>query len=262
MLDKGRYGPWAIVAGASEGIGLAFVEEVARAGINVMMVARRKEPLELAAEAVGAKFGIAVRVLAADLSGADIAAQMGEAAADLDVGLFVFNAASANFKPFLDQTEAELMAAINLSCVSQTRLVQHFGRRMVGRRGGGLLLVSSFAGSAGIAHMACYSGAKAFTDKLGEALWAELKPLGIDVRVQVVGSTDTPRRRASGAKDVPGMPVAQPAEVARHALANIANGPIGALPQYDAVWNRVYDTDRVAAVTNERSAVPDSDLIF
>jgi short-subunit dehydrogenase len=149
-----------------------------------------------------------------------------------------------------------------LSCVAQTRLVQHFGQAMLPRGRGGLLLVSSFAGSAGIPHMACYSGAKAFTDKLGEALWAELKPKGIDVFVMVVGSTDTPRRRASGAKDVPGMPVAQPEEVARHALASLDKGPIGALPQYGEVWNRVYDTDRIAAVTSERSNVPDSTKIF
>lgn len=262
MLDKGRYGPWAIVAGASEGIGLAFAEEIARAGINTVMVARRREPLDVAAEDVQRRFGIKVRAVAVDLSGADIVTRLENLTADLDVGLLVFNAASANFKPFLEQNEQELMAAINLSCVSQTRLAQHFGRRLAARGGGGLLLVSSFAGSAGIPHMACYSGAKAFTDKLGEALWAELKPMGVDVRVQVVGSTDTPRRRASGAKDIPGMPVAQPEEVARHALANLTDGPIGALPQYREVWNRVYDTNRVAAVSNKRSDVPDSGFIF
>jgi short-subunit dehydrogenase len=226
------------------------------------MVARRQEQLEQMATAVRNRFGVQVRMLAAELASPDILMRMQAATDDIDVGLFVFNAAAANFKPFLDQNEEEIMAAINLSCIAQTILVQHFGRRMRERGRGGLLLVSSFAGSAGIANMACYSGVKAFTDKFGEALWAELKPIGIDVRVQVVGSTDTPRRRASGSKDVPGMPVAQPDEVARHALTNLANGPIGALPQYNEVWKRVYDCDRVAAVRDERSSVPTSDTIF
>lgn len=199
------------------------------------MVAHRREPLDVAAEDVRRRFGVKVRAVAADFSRADIVTRLENFTANLDMGLFVFNAASASFKPFLEQNEQELMAAINLYCVSQARLAQHFGRRLAVRGGGGLLLVSSFVGSAGIPRMAGYRGAKAFTDKLGEVLLAELKPMGIDVRVQVVGSTDTPRRRTSGAKDVPGMPVAQPEEVARHALANLTYGPIGTLPQYGEV---------------------------
>lgn len=262
MLDKAKYGPWAIVAGASEGIGLAFVRAIAGHGLNVVLVARRPQPLAASAQQVTEEFGVEVRTVQAELASPDIVEKLARATEDIEIGLLVFNAAAANFKPFLEQSEDELMAAINLSCVAQTRLIQHFGRMMQARGHGGLLLVSSFAGSAGIPNMACYSGAKGFTDKFGEALWAELKPQGVDVFVMVVGSTDTPRRRASGSKDVPGMPVAQPDEVAAYALASLGKGPIGALPQYGEVWKQVYDTDRVAAVTSKRSNVPTSDKVF
>lgn len=262
MLDKQKHGPWAVVAGASEGLGLAFANQIAEAGINIVLIARRPDGLETAAKELREKHPIQVRTVQAELAAPDIVAQLRRATDDIEVGLFVFNAAAANFKPFLDQTEEEMMAAINLSCVAQTRLVQHFGRLMQPRGRGGILLVSSFAGSAGIANMGCYSGAKAFTDKLGESLWAELKPKGIDVFVMVVGSTDTPRRRASGAKNTPGMPLSTPEEIAHHALQSLGGGPIGAHPKYSEVWKRVYDADRVAAVTNERSNIPSSDKIF
>jgi short-subunit dehydrogenase len=263
MPDKLKYGPWAVVAGSSEGIGLAFVREIAGAGINVVMVARRPDALAASAEQVADEFGVEVRTVQAELASPDIVEKLREATDDIDVGLLVFNAAAANFKPFLDQNETEFLAAINLSCIAQTRLVQHFGRRMRERAHGGLLLVSSFAGSAGIARMACYSGAKGFTDKFGEALWAELKPQGIDVFVMVVGSTNTERRRQSGSKDQPGMPVAEPEDVAAYALASLGGeAPIGALPIYEGVWKRVYDTDRVAAVTGDQTQIPDSDKIF
>ena len=262
MLDKNKYGPWAVVAGASEGLGLAFVRECAQAGINVVMVARRADLLEASSRDIREEYGVEVRTLQAELAKPGIVEEMRKVTDDIEVGLVIFNAAAANFKPFLEQSEEELLAAINLSCVGQSFILQHYGRKMVERGHGGLMLISSLAGSAGIPNMGAYSGAKAYTDKLGEALWAELKPKGVDVYVLVVGSTDTPRRRASGAKNVPGIPVLTPEEVAAHGVNNIANGPLQVPPPLQPMFEKIYTADRAAAVNLQRSDAPVSDKIF
>lgn len=263
MLDKTKYGPWAIIAGASEGLGLAFVRECAQAGINVLMVARRAELLEASAKEIRAEYDIEVRTLQAELAKPGIVDELRKVTDDIEVGLVIFNAAAANFKPFLEQTEEELLAAINLSCVGQSFIMQHYARGMVERGRGGLMLVSSMAGSAGIANMGAYSGAKAYTDKLGEALWAELKPKGVDVLVLVVGSTDTPRRRASGSKGSPGMPVLTPEEVAGRGIECLADGPLVVPKPLQPILDRIYTSDRAAAVRMQSGTdIVVSDKIF
>ncbi|HTH27062.1 MAG TPA: SDR family NAD(P)-dependent oxidoreductase [Sphingobium sp.] len=262
MLDAGRYGPWALVAGASEGIGLAFVKAIAAAGINIVMVARRAELLAASAEEVRAETGVEVRTLQAELAEPGIVDRLRAVTDDIEVGLLVFNAAAANFKPFLDQNEEELLAAIRLSCTAQSLIVQHYARLMAPRGHGGILLVSSLAGCAGIPNMAAYSGAKAYTQLFGEALWAELKPQGVDVFVQVVGSTDTPRRRASGAGAVPGIPVLTPEAVVTHALTNIADGPVQVAPPLQPMFDKICTARRADAVQLQRADIKVSDRIF
>jgi short-subunit dehydrogenase len=262
MLNTKQYGPWALVAGASEGIGLSFAKQIGQAGINVVLVARRPETLEDAAREVRAETGAQVRTLQIELSRPDVVDRMLEVTRDIEIGLLVFNAAAANFKPFIDQSEEEVLAAIRLSCISQSMIVQHFARKMTERKRGGIILVGSLAGNAGIPNMAAYGGAKAYTQLFGEALWAELKPRGIDVFVLVVGSTDTPRRRRSGASNVPGIPVLTPEEVARHALDNIADGPVQVPPPLRQMFERVCTAQRRQAVEMPKAAVPSSDKIF
>jgi short-subunit dehydrogenase len=262
MLDVMKYGPWAVVAGASEGLGFAFAQQIAQAGVNLVMVARRPDLLEAAAQQLREETGVQVRTLSVELSAPDILARLREVTDDIEVGLLVFNAAAANFKPLIEQNDEEILAPIRLSCVSQSLIAQHFGRWMVARGRGGLLLVSSLAGCAGIPNMAAYSGAKAYTQMFGEALWAELKPHGVDVFVLVVGSTDTPRRRASGAGAVPGIPVLTPEVVAAHGLQSLAAGPVQVPPPLQPIFANISTADRAAAVQLQRADIRTSDTIF
>ena len=127
-----QYGPWAIVAGASEGVGSAFAEEVARRGSNVVLLARRRRVLEEIADRIySASPAIQVHVLAIDLAQPD-AELLIKATGDLEVGLLMYNAgADVNYKPFLDSPAAVALGTIQRNCVVPTELCHHYGTGMV-----------------------------------------------------------------------------------------------------------------------------------
>ena len=229
-----RYGPWAIVAGASEGVGSAFAEEVARRGSNVVLLARRRHVLDEIAERIcSASPGIQVRILATDLAEPGAAASVIAATADLDVGLLMYNAgADANYKAFLDLPASAALGMIQRNCVVPTELCHHYGATMVERGRGGIIIVSSGAAFAGAPNMVAYGATKAFDMVFAEALWAELHDHGVDVLSLVLGETDTPalrRLRAQrGVVDDPDAPlpgVTGVDEVVADALDHLHLGP-------------------------------------
>jgi hypothetical protein len=227
MIDAKSYGPWAIIAGASEGIGVSFAQQLGRAGINLVLIARQKTLLEQVAREVGAERSVQVRVLPLDLTRPDVLDRIREATDDLDVGLVVFNAgASTGLGTFLDASIDDVLKAVHLGPVVQTSLAHHFGKKMAARKRGGIILIGSLAGNAGAATTVLYGAAKAFAQVFAEGLWSELKPLGVDVLYAVLGATRTPARERVGLKDDPAQFVAEPDDVARECLDNIANGPV------------------------------------
>src|SRR5215210_3543784 len=192
-----RYGPWAVVAGASEGTGAAFSREIAAQGVNVVLVARRPDPLHALAQQIHEASGAETRVVALDLSGLDAGAALAAATADLDVGLLVYNAGADEYgMKFLDVDVDRWAAMVHRNCVVPLRLCHHYARPMVERGRGGILLVTSGAAWAGGDRLATYGATKAFDLVLGEGLWAELAPKGVDVLSFVLGQTDTPAYRA------------------------------------------------------------------
>ena len=229
-----RYGPWAIVAGASEGVGSAFAEEVARRGCNVVLLARRRHVLDELAERISsASPGIQARVLAVDLEEPEAAATVLEATDDLEVGLLMYNAgADANYKPFLDLPVTAAVGMIQRNCVVPTELCHHYASTMFARGHGGIIVVSSGAAFAGAPNMVAYGATKAFDMVFAEALWAELHDHGVDVLSLVLGETDTPalrRLRAErGVVDDPDVPlpgVTGVDEVVADALDHLHLGP-------------------------------------
>jgi short-subunit dehydrogenase len=216
-----RYGPWAVVAGASEGVGACVARLLGDRGVNVVLVARGQTKLDDAAASVAAE----TRTLALDLSRADAADALASATADLDIGLLVYNAgADANMSRFLDQPADVWQALLARNCMTVLGTAHHFGGRMVARGHGGIALVTSGAAWAGGSHLAVYGASKAFELLLAESLWAEHAPLGVDVLAMVLGTTDTPAlRRLIGDRDVGEL--ADPDDVARDLLVNLGNGP-------------------------------------
>jgi short-subunit dehydrogenase len=222
-----RYGPWALVLGGSEGIGGSFAEQIAAAGVNLVLVARRPEPLDVTAAAVRAAHGVEVRTATVDLTADDMLDRLAAATEGLDVGLVVYNAGATHGVPrFLDGPVDDRLMLVRLNCVGPVRVAHHFGGRMAERGRGGMIFLTSMSAVTGAARTVTYSATKAFDMVLAEGLWAELAPAGVDVLALVAGATRTPAMASSGAhigtEAFPGM---DPDDVAREGLANLGNGP-------------------------------------
>ena len=219
-----RFGPWAVVAGGSDGIGAAFGEVLARRGLDVVLLARSESKLAAQAERIRSAHGVKVRTVGVDLTGSDVATRVAQATAELDVGLFIYNAGSGReMGSFLDRPVENWTRQVQLACSGPLLLSHHFGGRLRTRGRGGIVLMSSLASLAGSAYIATYAAAKAFDTILGEGLWHELAPAGIDVLSCLAGSTDTETYR----EDTGGSPHAMnPVDVADGTLDFLGRGPI------------------------------------
>jgi uncharacterized protein len=219
MKTLDRYGPWALVAGASEGIGAAFATALAHAGLNTVLVARRREPLlDLAAT-----LGTACVTVSADLAKPAGLDAVFRATADLEIGLVVANAAWAPIGSFLDADESSLRDAIDLNCSATLRLARHYLPPMAERSRGGFIIMSSMAGLQGSPGITTYAATKAFGAVLAEGLWAELRPRGVDVLACAPGAVETPGLARSKSKRAPGT--VAPDVVAASALAALGRRP-------------------------------------
>jgi short-subunit dehydrogenase len=207
-LDGKRFGPWALITGASSGIGREFARRAARSGISVVLVARREDLLnEVAAEI--SRVGVEHRVIVSDLAEEGFIAGLSNATRDLDIGLVISNAGSANPGRFTNKDSKELAMTLRLSALTHAELALHFGRRLIERGTGGMLFVGAMGADTGAPFMAHDGGAKAYTQSLGLALHEEWKPRGIYVTVLAPGPTDTPAFARFGfdAKTMPMRPL-------------------------------------------------------
>jgi uncharacterized protein len=191
-LDKGQFGPWALVTGASSGIGKEFTRQIAASGINVVLVARRDALLSELGRAISQEFDVQYRALAMDLSQEGFIPKLAEHTKDLDIGLVVSNAGTANPGEFLKLDRQLLQATLRLNTMSHLDIAHHFGRKLAERRRGGLILVGAMGAENGIPRITNDAAAKSYVHSLGEALHYEFKPLGVYVTVLAVGFTNTP----------------------------------------------------------------------
>lgn len=221
-----RYGPRALVTGASSGIGREIAAQLAAAGLDLVLVARREPVLREIAADLGARHGVDVRVLPLDLAHPASVDELTAATAGTDLGLYVAAAGFGTSGPFLDADagrEREMLR-VNCEAVLTTSLV--FGRRMADRGRGGIVLMSSIVGFQGTPHAAHYAATKAYVQSLAEALHVELRPHGVDVVAAAPGPTH------SGFAVRAGMtlgPALTPAVVARGTLDALGRRPT-ALP--------------------------------
>lgn len=226
---KRRYGPWALVAGASEGTGASFARRLAEKGLNLILVARREGPLEDLARELREAHGTECVTASIDLAREDAAAQLLAAAGNREVGLLILNAgADLNGAMFLDNAIANWDQLAMRNVMTVMRALHAFGAPMRARRRGGLMVVGSGACYGGLPGIGVYAATKAFDLVLCEALWAELEPHGVDVLSYVIGRTDTPAHREL--MEARGMTVpdglADPDDVARLGLERLPFGPV------------------------------------
>jgi hypothetical protein len=191
QIDKKRFGPWALVTGASSGIGREFARQVAAAGINVVLVARRQNLLKQAGAEFSKRYGVEHRVVVLDVSQEDFIGQLASATNDLDIGLVVSNAGTGNPGEFLKHNRQLLRETVRLGAMAHLDIAHHFGAKLTERRRGGIVLAGAMGAENGVPLMANDGAAKAYVHSLGEALHFEFKPLGVCVTVLAAGFTDT-----------------------------------------------------------------------
>ena len=190
-LDVDRFGPWAVVTGASSGIGREIARGIAASGLNVALVARRTAQLDALGDELATRFGVAHRTVKADLSVPAGIDAVRKGTADLDVGLFVGNAGFANPGELWRLDPTELLGAVHLKVNANLTLVHHFVPALVARRSGGVLLTSSVGGLNGVPYVSNTAALEAYVLTLGEGLHVELARHGVRVTTLMPGPTRT-----------------------------------------------------------------------
>lgn len=223
MLNRHRHGPWALVAGASEGLGAAFADGVARAGLDVILVARSEDKLRERARAIETTRGVRTLAVPMDLARPDVAEALGAAIGEREVGTLIYDAAYAPIGAFLEQPLADALKAVDVNVRGPLALTHALGGPMARRGRGAIVLVSSMSGFHGTALVATYAGTKAFGRIFAEGLWDELRERGVDVLASCPGAVRTPRYQASTDKEV--GPVMESEAVVAETLAAIGEGP-------------------------------------
>lgn len=199
-----RYGPWALVAGASEGLGAAFARALASRGMNLVLIARRKSMLDTLASEYRQLYHIEVLCLEIDLSMPDFLTKLLSSLSGLEVGVVVYNAVFAPVGEFDALNPVDLLRVVQVNIASPVALVRSLLPPMIGRQRGALILMSSLAGNQGSPRLATYAASKAFNTVLAEGLWHELKGKGIDVLVCCAGAVRTPGYAKTAGSDAPG----------------------------------------------------------
>lgn len=202
-IDPQRFGPWALVTGASSGIGREFARQLAANGLNLVLTARRQTVLDDVGRDLAARHGIDYRCVPVDLSTSDFLPVVVDATDDLDIGLVVSNAGDMVLGEFLASSHDSLLDEIRVNAQAHLSLTHHFGRRLTRRGRGGILLVSSIAGLQPVPYVANYAATKSYVLALGEAVHHELAAKSVHVTVLVPGATDTPMLTRFGADKTP-----------------------------------------------------------
>lgn len=221
---KKKYDGWALVTGASSGIGKEFVRHLAAQGFDLVLVARNEAALEALSTEVTSEHKVNTRIVVADLAEKDAVKKVFDETQDLDIGLLVPSAGVDEMGLFLEKDYGSLEKMMRLNIEAPTHLAHIFGRKMATRARSGIILVSSLFAYQGIPHFATYAATKAYILTLGEALTVEMKKNGVDVLTLSPGLTATPF--AEGLKMNPSlipMFAENPAKVAKVGINNVGS---------------------------------------
>jgi short-subunit dehydrogenase len=222
-----RYGPWALVAGAAVGLGAEYAKQIAARGLSVVLVDRDPGPLDATAAAIRDASPVEVRPLVLDLARPDVGDAVLRETTDLEIGLVVYNAAIGTVAPFLEMSQGNIQAMLDVNCRGPVMLAHALAPAMVARGRGGLIVMSSMAGNLGSAQLTVYAASKAFDLVFAESLWVELRAHGVDVLAVQPGATRTPGWQSSQPEELrgPGPHVMEPEEVVREALDTLGVEP-------------------------------------
>jgi uncharacterized protein len=191
LIDINKFGSWAIITGASSGIGEEFARQLAANGLNLVLVARRISLLEKLGNELSKEYKIQYRTIEADLSEESAIKKITDATDDLEVGILISNAGTGKVGKFLSLELEEIKSANQLNAISHLSLTHYFGRRFLKLGRGGILLAGAMGATDGVPYMASMSGSKSLVLSLGKSLHYEFQNTGINITVLEISPTDT-----------------------------------------------------------------------
>ena len=246
---KDRYGPVAIVTGASSGIGKAFAEALAAIGLDLVLIARRKQRLEELASNLAKEHSVRAKTCQVDLAERTAADQILDLTNGIDVGLIVSNAGFGMKGEHANNNPQSMTEMLMVNCNIPMQLARGFIPRLRKRGKGGILFTSSIEALMGCPYSAAYSASKALVNALGEALWAELQPEGIDVLTLCPGATESEAASKQGIDITKLHDVMRAEDVARLALENMQHGPVFfSSAHYKAMFDKLLSLPRPQAL--------------
>jgi len=227
MTFKEKYGPIALVAGASMGLGAAYAHALAARGLDLVIVARHKDKLEDTAKNISSKYKVSVLPIACDLASSDTVEQIVDATKNMPIHFLVYNAAASYIGPFMDAPVTQHVEIANVNTVTPLKMVHAFAGKMIENKKGGIVLMSSLAGFQGSGYLSAYAASKAFNRILAESLWYEWKNKGVDVIACCAGATGTPNYYGTHPKSIGRFApkVQAPEDVVEECLQKIGKTP-------------------------------------
>ncbi|MEZ4771978.1 MAG: SDR family NAD(P)-dependent oxidoreductase [Bacteroidia bacterium] len=227
MSLKQTYGSRALIAGASEGLGAAFARYLAAAGMDLVLIARRKEPLDQLAAELTSAYSVNVQNIICDLSDQDAASQISASLQGQEINMLVYNAALAYIGKFEDNDPEYYQKMAQANMVTPMNLLHLLGKPMLEKGRGACIMMASLAGFQGSGFLATYAASKAFDRILAESLWYEWKNRGVDVIACCAGATATPNYvNSNPGKTSPFAPKVQsPEAVVKECFSHLGKRP-------------------------------------
>jgi len=221
---KEKYGPWALIAGASEGLGAAFAESAAENGLNLILIARREHILSSLADSLMKKYEVTVITASLDLGDLNKLRTFISGIRE-EIGLFIYNAAYAPINNFLNLSEDQIFHSVDVNIKAPLFLVKTIAGKMHSRGKGGIILMSSLSGFQGSPKISAYSASKSYNTVLAEGLWREMKEPNIDVLACCPGAVRTPGYSlVRNQKEAPG--ILNASEVVIEAFKSLGKRPV------------------------------------
>lgn len=184
---RATYGEWAVVTGATSGIGLELATQLAGAGFHLVLNSRREDVLIELGHRLASQFAIKTIPVASDMSDATGIETFLHATEDLNVGLFIASAGYGTSGAFLDSNLDTELDMLSVNCAALLRLTHHFSRRFAQQKRGGIILLSSMVAFQGTPFSANYAATKAYVQSLAEGIAIELKSHNVDVLAAAPG---------------------------------------------------------------------------
>ncbi|MFY1669246.1 SDR family NAD(P)-dependent oxidoreductase [Plantactinospora sp. WMMB334] len=235
-VSTDQFGPWAVVTGASSGIGREFARQLAACGLNVVITGRSPVLTDIGVE-IEREYGVLHRAVFVDLSKATGADRVAEATSDLDVGLLVSNAGDMVPGEFLERDLRYALESMQLNALSHVMLAHHYGKRLARRGRGGVVLVGGAGAENGMPWAATHAAAKAYTNALGRSLHTEFATRGLTLTVLTPGPT---RSGLQNRRSLPQAGLMAAADCVSAALKALRAGQVEVTPGLTArILNRL-----------------------